>query len=215
MATSHSLTRPQRGGQDTPVRPLPEVLPMFLHDPAVRAAFPDLHVGLLLLCRAHLLEPEILGAGSEPDLSAPHPLDRLCSALATEAGLAASVFDMDRIQGTLHVRFASGDESFEEIGGDLSRPLAGEVIFVDTAGRVHARNWAARRSPRSVLTRGVRTVLVVVQAQRPDAGPAVRGFLARLAAHLKAAGGAVETLDLGFERGVRPWPAAQRQEAAQ
>lgn len=188
---------------------------MFLHDPAVRAAFPHLHVGLLLLCRAHRLAPGLLGAAPAPALAASHPLDRLCSALAAEAGLAAQVFDMDRIAGTLHVRFASGDEAFEEVGGGRSRPRAGEVILVDSSGRVHARDWGVRRSPRALLTDGVRTVLVVVQTGRPDAGPAVRGVLARLAAHLKAAGGAVETLDLGFDRAVRPWPAPPRQEAAQ
>jgi len=177
---------------------------MFLHDPAIRAAYPNLHVGLLLLRHAHRLDRD--GGPDNPshaDGSA-HPVTRLCATLAAEAGLNAAVFDLDRIAGTLHVRFADGSERFEDIGGGLSHPEAGEVIFIDAAGRVHARAWNARRSPHSVLSEGTHTALVVVQAQQPEAGPAVRRLLQRLASMLRAEGGAVETLDLAFHGLRRP-----------
>ena len=204
VAKAQRLTRPQCGGHRIPVRPLLEVFPMFLHDPAIRAAYPNLHVGLLLLRHAHRLDLE-----SRPDDPAhadgsAHPVARLCATFAAEAGLSAAVFDLDRIAGTLHVRFADGSERFEDIGGGLSHPEAGEVIFVDAAGRVHSRDWNARRSPHSVLSEGTHTALVVVQVQQAEAGPAVRRLLQRLASVLQAEGGAVETFDLAFHGPRRP-----------
>lgn len=177
---------------------------MFLHDPAIRAAYPNLHVGLLLLRHAHRLALD--GGPDDPKHSGGwvHPVARLCATFAAEAGLSVAVFDLDRIAGTLHVRFADGSEQFEEIGGGLSHPEAGEVIFVDAAGRVHACGWIARRSPHAVLSEGTRTALVVVQSRQPEAGLVVRGLLERLAAALQAAGGPVETLDLAFQGLRRP-----------
>ncbi|TVS00236.1 MAG: hypothetical protein EA407_15040 [Rhodobacteraceae bacterium] len=178
--------------------PLPcsKFSPMFLHDPAIRAAYPNLHVGLLLLRHAHRLD---LDGGPDDPADAggsAHPVAWLCTTFAAEAGLRAAVFDLDRIAGTLQVRFADGSEQFEDIGGGLSHLDAGEVIFIDAAGRVHARDWITRRSPHSVLSDCTHTALVVVQARRPEPGPGVRRFLERLAGVLQAAGGAVETLDL-------------------
>jgi hypothetical protein len=177
---------------------------MFLHDPAIRAAYPNLHVGLLLLRHAHRLDRD---RGPDDPTHADgsvHPVARLCATFAAEAGLNAAVFDLDRVAGTLHVRFADGSERFEDMGGGLSHPEAGEVIFIDAAGRVHARDWNARRSPHSVLSAGTHTALVVVQAQQPEAGPAVRHLLQRLASMLRAEGAAVETLDLAFHGLRRP-----------
>lgn len=67
-----------------------------------------------------------------------------------------------------------------------------------------ARDWNARRSPHSVLSKGTHTALVVVQTRQPEAGLGVRRLLERLAGVLQAAGGAVETLDLTFQRPRRP-----------
>lgn len=173
---------------------------MFLHDPAVRAAFPHLHVGLLLLRRAHRLTLASLATGEVPACGSDHPVARLCGSIAAEAGLPAAAFDLDRIDGTLEVRLATGHERFDAIDRTLSRPQPGEVIFADCAGRLHARDWVRLRSPRSVLSGPSRTVLVVAQDIRPGAGPTVRAFLDRLAAPLQAAGGAVEMLDLDFPR---------------
>jgi hypothetical protein len=171
---------------------------MFLHDPAVRAAFPHLHVGLLLLRRAHRLTPDTGVPGAVPACGSDHPVARLCAAFAAEAGLRAAAFDLDRIEGTLEVRRATGQERFEATDRRLSRPDPGEVIFADAAGWLHARDWGRLRNPRSVLSGQSRTALVVVQDLRPGAGAAVRAVLDRLAGPLRAAGGSVETLDLGF-----------------
>lgn len=187
---------------------------MFLHDPAVRAAFPHLHVGLLLLHRAHRLTLEPIAGGAVPACGSDHPVARLGAAFAAEAGLRAAAFDLDRIEGTLEVRLATGRERFEATDRSLSRPGPGEVILADGAGWLHARDWGRLRSPRSVLSGPSRTALVVVQDLRPTAGPTVRRFLDRLAAPLRAAGGAVETLDLGFPQHGRTRAAAPSAEAA-
>ena len=185
---------------------------MFLHDPAVRAAFPHLHVGLLLLRRAHRLTLDKIASGAMPACGSDHPVARLGSTFAAEAGLRAAAFDLDRIEDTLEVRLAAGHERFETADRTHSRPRPGEVIFTDMAGQLHARDWGRLRSPRSVLSGQSRTALVVAQDIRPGAGPAVRAFLKRLAAPLQAAGGAVEMLDLGFPR---PDEAAARAPSAE
>lgn len=171
---------------------------MFLHDPAVRAAFTHLHVGLLLLHRAHRLTLDTSTSGAVPACGSDHPVAKLSSCFAAEAGLRGGAFDLDQIEGTLEVRLATGQERFEAVDRRLSRPCPGEVIFADGAGWVHARDWGRLRSPRSVLSGQSRTALVVVQGLRPGAGSAVRAVLDRLAGPLRAAGGAVETLDLGL-----------------
>lgn len=174
---------------------------MFLHDPAVRAAYPHLHVGLLLLRRAHRLDAAAWHDldGILPACGTRHPVAIRTAALAASACLRAAVFDLDRIDGTLLVRFATGCEPFEDNRGGWSRTRRGEVIFGDDAGRVHARDWAGRRSPHAVLSAQTRTALVVVQALRPGAGPDVRWVLDRLATPLRKAGGAVDTFDLGLQ----------------
>ncbi|MGY6632541.1 MAG: hypothetical protein ACXIU8_02210 [Alkalilacustris sp.] len=181
---------------------------MFLHDPAVRAAFPHLHVGLLLLRRADRLTLPSIAAGAVPVCGSDHPVARLSAVFAAGGGLRAAAFDLDRIDGTLEVRLATGHEPFEATDRALCRPDPGEVIFADGTGWVHARDWGRLRSPRSALSGRSRTALVVVQDVRPGAGPAVRAVLDHLAEPLRAAGGAVQTLDLGFPQPGRPQAAA-------
>lgn len=185
---------------------------MLLHDPAIRAACPNLHVGMLLLRRAHRLDLQCDRHGPDPACGSSHPVAWLCAARAAEAGLRAPVFDLDRIDGTLHVRLAAGDEMFENVGSGISPLKAGEVIFVDAAGRVHARDWTAQRSPHAILSDGTCTALVVVQARQPGAAPTVRRLLQRLAATLHEGGGAVETFDLALPGPRRPdgWRAGAR-----
>lgn len=178
---------------------------MFLHVPAVRAAFPTLHVGLLLLRRAHRLDFSacaVAAQGGLPACGSPHPVALLCAALAAETDVNAAVFDLDRIEGTLCVQLATGRERFEDISGAVTHPQPGTVIFADAAERVHACDWAARRSPYSALSDDSRTAFVVAQALHPGAAADVRRMLDRLADALCGAGGAVDMLDLGFANGL-------------
>lgn len=108
------------------------------------------------------------------------------------------VFDLDRVEGTLTVRFATGREQFEDARGHLTHPRPGEVIFTDAAHRVHARRWSALQSPHAALSEGTRTALVVVQGVHSGADRDIRKLLDGLATPLRAAGGKVQMIDLGF-----------------
>ncbi len=85
-------------------------------------------------------------------------------------GLPVAMFDLGSIDDGLTVRFATGDESFTDLGsGAIERPEPGEVIFIDEAGHVAARRWCWRQSAESASSTSTTAVLVTVEGQHDDA----------------------------------------------
>jgi DNA/RNA-binding domain of Phe-tRNA-synthetase-like protein len=80
-----------------------------------------------------------------------------------------AVFDLDRVAGSLEVRFAVGDERYETFSGDVERPDAGEVVFRDDDGWAHARRWSNRQSGRSAIRQGTSRALLVAEAMHVGA----------------------------------------------
>ncbi len=90
-------------------------------------------------------------------------------------GLPVAVFDQSAVSGSTTVRFAEGDESFTDLGGDgsVSRPEPGEVIFVDDVGLVSARRWCWRQSSESAAREATTEILVTVEGHHEGATESV------------------------------------------
>ena len=143
--------------------------PTFRHDPALRAAYPELVAACLrvdgitpsadvaALAAPHLaaararlegrmeselpeiaawrrvfarmgLKPTQYRCASEAllrrlrtdgDLPSIHPLIDLANAVSVAFAVPVACFDLDRVAGSLEVRFAAGDERYETFGGEV------------------------------------------------------------------------------------------------
>ena len=84
--------------------------------------------------------------------------------------LPVAMFDLASVQGGLTVAFATGDESFTDLGSsEREVPEPGEVIFIDTAGHVAARRWCWRQSADSASSAATKHVLVTVEGHHETA----------------------------------------------
>ena len=102
-------------------------------------------------------------------------------------GLPVAMFDLGSIDGGLTVRFATGDESFTDLGsGATERPEPGEVIFIDAAGHVAARRWCWRQSAESASSASTTDLLVTVEGHHDDVRRDVQAAVADLEALLRA-----------------------------
>ena len=117
--------------------------------------------------------------GEIPSLN---PLVDLANLVSIRCALPVAAFDQSSVTGRTTVRFADGDESFTDLGGDgsVTRPEPGEVIFVDDAGLVSARRWCWRQSAESAAQADTTEILVTVEGLHEDAAEdvvaAVRGL---------------------------------------
>jgi DNA/RNA-binding domain of Phe-tRNA-synthetase-like protein len=85
-------------------------------------------------------------------------------------GLPVAVFDQRAMTGGTTVRFATGAETFTDLGsGERQAPDAGEVIFVDEAGLVCARRWCWRQSAESASGPMTTEILVTVEGHHDGA----------------------------------------------
>ncbi|MEW5992064.1 MAG: phenylalanine--tRNA ligase beta subunit-related protein [Chloroflexota bacterium] len=122
--------------------------------------------------------------GSIPSISSLVDLGNLVSIRYV---LPVAVFDLAPATGRTTVRFATGGESFTDLGsGERERPEPGEVIFVDEAGLVCARRWCWRQSAESAAGPGTSTVLVTVEGHHEGAAADVVAAIADLTSLLSA-----------------------------
>ena len=102
-------------------------------------------------------------------------------------GLPVAVFDRRSIADGLTVRFATGDESFTDLGsGSVEHPDPGEVIFIDSAGHVAARRWCWRQSAESASSESTTDILVTVEGHHDDARADVEAAIAEVDALVRA-----------------------------
>ncbi|MEW2552627.1 B3/B4 domain-containing protein [Streptomyces zhihengii] len=121
------------------------------------------------------------------DLPRIHPVVDLCNAVSAAYAVPVAVLDADRIAGPLlEVRHATGEEHYEDFGGAVDRPAAGEVTFADSAGRAHARRWTHRQSGHSAVGGHTRRILVVTEAMHDGGAETVPLVLDAIAAGLRA-----------------------------
>jgi len=124
-----------------------------------------------------------------------HPLVDVCNAVSAAYAIPVAALDLDKIQGDLEVRFATGDEAYLSFGGELEHPAPGEVTFADAAGNAHARRWTNRQSGLSAVTADTTTALIVTEALHERAAADIAALTAVLAEALDATRMSVLTRD--------------------
>jgi DNA/RNA-binding domain of Phe-tRNA-synthetase-like protein len=120
----------------------------------------------------------------EKSLPQIHPLIDLCNAISLAFAIPVAVFDTSKIAEYNEVRYATGSEVYLAFSGEEENPESGEVIFVDGAGRAHARRWTNRQSRYSVVGNDTTAVLIVAEAMHSGADTAVQNLLAAIADEL-------------------------------
>jgi DNA/RNA-binding domain of Phe-tRNA-synthetase-like protein len=121
----------------------------------------------------------------EGDLPRLHPLVDLCNAVSVAFAIPVAALDLQRIDGDLQVRHATGSEDYLAFSGEHEHPEPGEVTFADDAGRAHARRWTNRQSALSAIQPASANVLIVAEALHDGAAADVRALVDTLAHELR------------------------------
>lgn len=127
------------------------------------------------------------------ELPSLNPLVDVCNAASAAHGVPVAAFDLERVEGDLTVRPATGDETYLTFGGTIEHPNPGEIIFADEAGAAHARRWTNRQSAASAVLPATRTALLVIEGLHDMADTDVLAARDALADVLGEAGATVET----------------------
>jgi len=109
-----------------------------------------------------------------------HPLVDLCNAVSVTYAIPVAVFDLDRVDGNLEVRYANGAEVYLAFSGATEHPAPGEVVFADAASQAHARRWTNRQSALSAVRPDSVRALIVAEALHDDAVADVAALLDEL-----------------------------------
>lgn len=139
-------------------------------------------------CASEALLRRFRREGTLPRL---HPLVDLCNAVSLATAIPVAVFDLERIDGDLLVRHATGTERFLTFGGEMESPKPGEVIFADQAGNAHARRWTNRQSGLSAVHPETSAVLIVAEAMHATGAEDVAALTETLTAELAQVWGPV------------------------
>lgn len=126
--------------------------------------------------------------GSIPSINALVDLGNLVS---IRYAVPVAMFDQRALSGWTTVRFATGSESFTDLGsGAIESPEPGEVIFVDDAGLVCARRWCWRQSAESASGPATTEIRATVEGHHDGAEADVAAAVADLESLLKTHAGA-------------------------
>lgn len=132
-----------------------------------------------------------------------HPLVDLCNAISLAYAIPIAVFDVAKISESLVVRYASGDESYLSFSDETEHPQPREVVFVDTAARVHARRWTNRQSAYSAVRNDTAAVLIVIEGMHESAATDVPKATATVADELGGFWSAAPTTAILESSGAR------------
>ena len=127
--------------------------------------------------------------------------------VAIRYALPVAMFDLGALTGGITVRFASGEESFTDLGsGEREAPEPGEVIFTDEAGLVCARRWCWRQSAESASGPETTELLVATEGHHDEAATDVaaartdlEGLIATYARPTTMRSGRVDGTTPGFQ----------------
>src|SRR5438552_4105489 len=120
----------------------------------------------------------------EKSLPQIHPLIDLCNAISLAFAIPVAVFDVAKIAEYVEVRYAGGAEVYLAFSGETENPEAHEVVFADSAGRVHARRWTNRQSGYSAVRDETTAALIVAEALHGSASVDVQKLTAAIADEL-------------------------------
>lgn len=115
------------------------------------------------------------------------------NALSLAHAIPIAVFDLERLQGNLEVRLATGTERFINLSNEEESPELGEVVFVDDTGHAHARRWCHRQSARSAVAPSTNEVLIVAEALHDSASHDIAKLIAEITNQLAKGFGAMTT----------------------
>jgi DNA/RNA-binding domain of Phe-tRNA-synthetase-like protein len=135
-------------------------------------------------CASEALLRRLRQEGSLPEV---HPLVDVANAVSVAFAIPVAVFDLDRVAGSLEVRFADGTERYETFGGEVETPPPGEVVFRDDDGWAHARRWTNRQSGRSAVRAETTRVLIVTEGVHPTAADDVPRLVEALSGAVSSA----------------------------
>jgi DNA/RNA-binding domain of Phe-tRNA-synthetase-like protein len=92
--------------------------------------------------------------------------------------IPVAVFDLATTAPPLRVTFASGRETFVDLGTtEATHPESGEVVFIDANGSVAARRWCWHQSAASATGPATTEALIVTEALHDGASASVRSAL--------------------------------------
>ena len=121
------------------------------------------------------------------DIPSINSLVDMCNLVSIRYALPVAAFDLRAVQDAIRVQFASGTELFiphDQPEGE--NPAPGEVIFVDEAGRVHARRWCWKQSAESTVDLDTRQALITIETQLPGGQAEVQAAVQDLLGLLRA-----------------------------
>lgn len=99
--------------------------------------------------------------------------------------MPVAVVDREGISGPITVRFATGEEPFNDLGSaEIVNPEPGEVVFVDDDGVACARRWCWRQSAQSATGPRTTEAVVIVEGHHDTAEADVTAALDDLASLL-------------------------------
>lgn len=121
------------------------------------------------------------------DIPSVNTLVDIGNLISIRHAMPVAAFDLAGIDGSITVRFATGDERFTDLGSsDGVFPDPGEVIFVDDDDVVSARRWCWRQSAQSATSQATVEALIVVEGHHDTAAQDVEAALGDLASLLAA-----------------------------
>lgn len=124
---------------------------------------------------AEALLRRLTKAGDIPSINTLVDIGNLIS---VRFAMPVAVMDQAQIAGSTTVRFATGEESFTDLGSsETARPEAGEVVFVDDAGVVSARRWCWRQSRQSASGPDTTDALFVIEGLHETAAAEIESAL--------------------------------------
>ncbi len=115
------------------------------------------------------------------DLPSINTLVDIGNLVSIRFAVPVAVFNLATVAVPITVRFATGEERFDDLGsGGSDAPEPGEVIFVDRDGVVCARRWCWRQSAGSATGPTTAEALFVVEGHHAAAATDVEAALADL-----------------------------------
>jgi DNA/RNA-binding domain of Phe-tRNA-synthetase-like protein len=129
--------------------------------------------------------------GKQGEIPSVNALTDLGNLVSIRYAMPVAVVDRAGVAGAITVRFATGAESFADLGSSGSvAPEPGEVIFTDEDNVVCARRWCWRQSAQSATGPGTTSALIVVEGHHEtaaqDTAAAAADLTRLLAAHQPA-----------------------------
>ena len=102
--------------------------------------------------------------------------------------------DIEKIDGNITLRYASGSEAFTELNcGESKRPKEGEIVYADDT-EVLCRRWNWRECEKSKMTEDTKNIVLVAEALPPTSKEDIENILKELSELIqKYCGGNIKT----------------------